>query len=325
MKLDIRAIKARSALLAEENRVPARTLVLWYCGVLAALTLGSGGLNLYLDNQINTTGGLDGIGLRSIFQTIQQILSYVNQFFEPFLSAGFLCAMIAMVRGNRPQPLDLTRGFRKAFHIMVFVAFEGLAVMLLLIAAVNLSSIIFLLSPLGADFTENVAPILVDPNVLTPEGFLNEELITLAELMRSILPYLVITAVVFLPMLAVMYYGFRPAMYLLVTRPIGGVAAHFLSLRLMRGRKWQMFRLDLSFWWYHLLGALCYAVAVLPACLEMLGIGLPMDETAVYFAAPAVHCLLFTLLCLWKKTRVDAAYVLAYEAIAAPEAEETAE
>ena len=322
MTLDIRDLKARAAALAETNRAPARTLVLWFCGVLAALTLGSNGLNLYLDSQIGNTGGLEGIGMSSLLLTDQTILSYINQFFGPFWTAGFLAAMLAMVRGIRPKPRDLTEGFRRPLRILGYVAFEAAAALLLLVAVVNLASILFTLSPMGADFAENMAPLLLDAEALTPEGLLNQELISLDALIASLLPMFVITGVLYLPLFAVMAYGFRLALYLVMDRGIGAIPAHFLSLRLMRGHKLQMLRLDLSWWWYYLLGAVCYAVAYLPTVLLLLGVGLPMDYTAMLFVSLAVYCGLYTLLCLWRKPMVDASYVLAYEALL-PKAPET--
>ena len=56
-KLNIRALKARGSELAGANRAHTTPIVLAYCGVLALLTLGSSGLNLYLNNQMGSTGG----------------------------------------------------------------------------------------------------------------------------------------------------------------------------------------------------------------------------------------------------------------------------
>ena len=222
----------------------------------------------------------------------------------------------------RPKPRDLTEGFRRPLRILGYVAFEAAAALLLLVAVVNLSSILFTLSPMGADFAENMAPLLLDAEALTPEGLLNQELISLDALIASLLPMFVITGVLYLPLFAVMAYGFRLALYLVMDRGIGAIPAHFLSLRLMRGHKLQMLRLDLSWWWYYLLGAVCYAVAYLPTVLLLLGVGLPVDYTAMLFVSLALYCGLYTLLCLWRKPMVDASYVLAYEALL-PKAPET--
>ena len=325
MNVHNRELRARAAELAAEYRGPARRLVLLYCIVLAALTLGSSGLNLVLESRIDTTGGLDGIGLRTMLQTIQQILSYLNQFFGPFWSAGFLTAMIAMVRGREPQVRDLTNGFRRVFRVLFHVAFEATAAFLLLVAVVNLSSLIFLLSPMGAEFNELMAPLLTDPNLLTAEGLLNEALISYQELSRLLLPMLVLTAVIYLPLYTLMAYSFRLSLYLVMDRKIGAIPAHFLSIRLMRGHKWQLCKLDLSWWWYYLLGAVCWVVGYLDLLLGLLGVPLPMNATVMFFVTLAAYCVLFTLLSLWKKCEVDASYVLFYENVMPPEPEAAAE
>ena len=325
MKLDIRELKARAAALADENRASLRTLVLWFCGVLAVLTLGSNGLSLYLDSQIGNTGGLEGIGLRSLLQTIQTLLSYINQFFGPYWTAGFLAAMIAMVHGRQPQPRDLAEGFRRPLRILGYVVFEAAAALLLMVAVANVAAVLFTMSPMGDDFYENVAPLLLDPNILTAEGYLNEELITVDALVRSMLPMLVITGVIYLPLFAVMAYGFRLALYLVLEGKMGAIPAHFLSVRLMKGHMLQMLRLDLGWWWYYLLEGLCYCVAYLPSILLLLDVGLPMGDTAALFVGMAAYCGLYTLLCLWKKPQVDASYVLAYEAILPKAPQEAAE
>ena len=321
MNVHNRELRARASELAAEYRGPARRLVLLYCIVLAALTLGSSGLNLVLDTRIDTTGGLDGIGMRSILETIQQILSYINQFFGPFWSAGFLTAMIAMVRGREPQVRDLTNGFRRAFRILFHVAFEATAAFMLLVAVVNLSSLLFLLSPMGAEFNELMAPLLTDPNLITAEGLLNEALISYQELSRLLLPMLVLTAAIYLPLYTLMAYSFRLSLYLVMDRNIGAIPAHFLSIRLMRGHKWQLCKLDLSWWWYYLLGAACWVVGYLDLLLGLLGIPLPMNATMMFFVTLAAYCVLFTLLSLWKKCEVDASYVLFYENVMPPEPE----
>ena len=321
MNVHNRELRARAAELAAEYRGPARRLVLLYCIVLAALTLGSSGLNLVLDTRIDTTGGLDGIGMRSILETIQQILSYINQFFGPFWSAGFLTAMIAMVRGREPQVRDLTNGFRRAFRVLFHVAFEATAAFMLLVAVVNLSSLLFLLSPMGAEFNELMAPLLTDPNLITAEGLLNETLISYQELSRLLLPMLVLTAAIYLPLYTLMAYSFRLSLYLVMDRSIGAIPAHFLSIRLMRGHKWQLCKLDLSWWWYYLLGAACWVVGYLDLLLGLLGIPLPMNATVMFFVTLAAYCVLFTLLSLWKKCEVDASYVLFYENVMPPEPE----
>lgn len=324
-KLDTRRLQRRGAALAREHRRECNRLVLVYCGVMAAISLGSNGLNLLLDSQMGSTGGLGGLGLRSWLQTGQEFLSLVNLFFGPFWTAGFLVAMLHMVRGEAPNPGHLTGGFRRFGRMLGYMAFEFLTVIMLLMAATYLAGMVFAFSPLGSRFTELMGSVMNDPNLISPEGVVNVELIPVEALEMAALPMTVLLAVIFLPSYIWLCYGFRMAMYLVMDTPLGGVRAHFESLRLMRGRKWQMLKLDLRFWWYHLLWLLTLVVGYLDMLLGMLGLPLPMDETVMFFLTLAASCLLQFLLYRWKKCEIDASYVLAYGQIAHPEQLEIAE
>lgn len=324
MKWNIRELKSRGAALAAANRDSARTLVLLYCGVIAALTLGSSGLNLYLNEQISGTGGLDGLGLRSMLQTVQELLTYVNLIFDPFWSAGFLAAMIAMVRGGTPDRSHMTAGLSRFGKILAYIAVQFLLAVALLVASVYVGTTIYSVSPMGAEYERVLGPLLMDPNVVTPEGVVNWELLPVDLLLRYTMPIMLVCMAVFALLYILLSYRFRLAVYLILTRNEGAVRAHFLSAQLMRGHKWQMLRLDLSWWWYYLLLGAASVVAYLDMMLEMLEIPLPMDPTVMFFVTLGAYCVLFTAICLWKKCQVDASYALVFESIASPEPEEVA-
>lgn len=324
MKLNIRELKSRGASLAEANRDGTRSLVLLYCGVIAALTLGSSGLNVFLNDRIGGTGGLGGLGMRSVLQTVQEMLTYGNAIFTPFWSAGFLGAMIAMVRGREPEKRHLTAGFRRFGRILAYIAVQFLVLVALLVAAVNLGVTIFSLTPLGAEYAEVMGPVLSDPNIISAEGVVNWELLPMDTFMSATMPVIGVCLAVFAVLYIFVSYNTRLAMYLIMTQDVSAVRAHFLSMRLMRGRKWQILKLDLSWWWYYLLLAGASVVAYLDVILGLLGISVPVDPMVMFFATLAVYCVLFSALSLWKKCQVDASYVLAYEAIACPETEEAA-
>lgn len=313
------ALRARGAAAAEGCRIETRRLVLIYCGVIALLTLGSNGLHLYLDSHIGSTGGLSGMGMRSALETIQTVLGYINLFFGPFWTAGFLYAMLVMVRGQEPGTGDLMEGFRRFGRVLGQLAFQFLIMMVVVIAVVNVAAVIFTFTPMMADFVEKMEPLLSDPEVFSADGQLDLSRIPMETLLSASMPLLILTAVLLIPVWIWLTYSLRMALYLVMVWPIGGIRACIESMRLMRGHRWQMFRLDLSFWWYHGLGVLIGMVVYLDVILAMLGIPLPMDATMMYFLALCAYCVLQTGLFLWKKCQVDATYVLAYEAIAYPQ------
>ena len=317
--LNISDLRSRAAAESNRCREENRLLVLVYCVALAVLSLGSSGLNLLLDSQIGQTGGLDGMGLRAVLGTVEEILYYVNMLFGPFWSAGFLYAMLGMVRGGRPRLGDLTGGFRRFGRVLGHMAFQFLVLFGLLVASVNLAAILFSFSSWGAEFEALMLPVLEDPNLITPEGLVNVDLIPVEAMSAALMPMLVLTAVIFIPVYLYLSLGFRMSVYLVMDQPIGGAQAHFLSMRLMRGHKWQILKLDLRYWWYYLLGFAAAGVGYLDQILPMVGLNLPMDANALYFVTMGAYFLLSMGLSLWKKCEVDAAHILAYEAIACPE------
>ena len=321
--LNTRELKSRGAAAAAHFRPEGRRLVLVYCAVLALVGLGSNGLNLYLNSQISQTGGLGGLGMRSMLQTIQSVLNYVNMFFGPFWSAGFLLAMLGMVRGSAPRAEDLTGGFRRFGRIFSGMIFQLMVTVLVVVGAANVASILFSMTPTGMRFAELMQQLASDPGFIT--GDINLELIPLEELLQGLSWLLGLTMVLFLPFYIRISYSFRMATYLMVERPIGGFQAHFESIRLMRGHKWQIFKLDLSYWWYYVLGLLIAAVGYLDVILGLAGVVVPVNEMVLFFGTLAAYFVLLTGLCLWKKCEVDAAYVLAFEEIAYPEPVEATE
>lgn len=317
--LNQRELRQRGAAAAAACPSENRRLVLLYCGVIALLTLGSNGLHLYLDSHIGDTGGLSGLGTRTVLQTVQELLGYINFFFTPFWTAGFLYAMLALVRGRTPGTADLLGGFRRFGRVLGHMAFQFLVLVALVVAAVNVATVIFSYTSLSVEFAEKMGPLLNDPGILTADGAVDLSKIPMDALLSATRPLLILTGIVLAPPAIWLSYCFRMSVYLVMERPISGVRAHFESMRLMRGHKWQMFRLDLSFWWYHLLGLLIAVVGYLDVILTMLGLPLPMDATGMFFLTLGAYCVLQTGLFLWKKCPVDAAYVLAYEAIAYPQ------
>ena len=313
------ALRAQATGRVRQHPREARLLVLVYCGVIAALSLGSSGLNLLLDSRIGQTGGLDGMGMRTLLQTIQEVMYYVNFLFGPFWSAGFLYAMLRMVRGGRPEVNSLTEGFRRIGRILGHLAFQFLVVFGLLLAAVNLASVLFSFSSYGAEFAEMMMPVLEEPNLIAADGSVNLSVIPMEVIYKAAVPMLVLICVIFLPVYLYALMCFRMSLYLVMERSLGGVRAHFESARLMQGHKLQLLKLDLSYWWYYLLGIVISVAAYLDQILPLMGVELPFSPSVLYFLAMGLYCLLNLALSLWKKCEVDAAYVLAYEAIAYPE------
>lgn len=286
---DLRSLRQRASELDRANRAHSRKLVLVYCGVLALLSLGGNALMLLVDAQMEGTGGLGGLGMRSVLQTIEEALYYGTAFFGPFWAAGFAYSMLHMVRGRAPELKDLTQGFRRFGRILGATLYQVLLSISMVLATATITALL-------------TAPLVKDPVHAT-----------LAETLVVDGVWLVIFLTIFIRIL----YSFRMSVYLMMDRQIGGVASLFLSRRLMRGHKRRLFRLDLSYWWYYLLGMIFSVVGYLDAIFMVLGIELPVDPTVLFFGTMIVYFVLNTALSLWKKCEVDAACMLFYEEVMA--------
>jgi hypothetical protein len=79
-----------------------------------------------------------------------------------------------------------------------------------------------------------------------------------------------------------------------------------------------MFRLDLSFWWYYLLHALLVAICYGDQLLPVLGIQLPWSKNVGFFLFYVVSLLCQLALYVAARNKVEATYVLAYDALRTP-------
>lgn len=309
-------LKLRARACVADTQTDTRKLVLIYCSAVAGLTLAASGLQMYLTSQIGSTGGLGGLGLRSVLQTVESILSYAVAFFGPIWQAGFLYAIIGMVRQQPVGPKSLTEGFRRFGRILLYTLDQSMLLMIVGIASVYIASILFSFSPWGTEFAEAMGPVLSDPNLITPEGTVNMELIPVEAMSSAALPLTGLLLAVFLPMYLFISYSMRMGVYLLMGGGhISAMAAIFLSWRLMKGHRWQMLKLDLSFWWYHGLMLLATVLGYLDVILSLAGIAIPMDANVMFFGTMVLCYAVELAVSLWKKCEVDAAYVFAFEDI----------
>ncbi len=319
IQFDTKSLKAEA-----QRRVAAapgsQTLVLLYCGVLALLTLATNGLQLYLDSQISSTGGLSGLGLRSVLQTVESVLSYINTFFGPFWQAGFLFGMISLVRGTPVGPKHLGEGFRRFGRVLAYTLNNALLTMVLAFVSMLAGSMIYSVSPWAMDFAEAMGPALSDPNLILADGTVNMELIPMDAIMVMLPPLMIIFALIFLPLQIYVNYALRMGQYLMMEGGLmTGMGAMLLSWRLTKGHRMQLLKLDLSYWYYYALLFGAALVGYLDVWLSLAGISLPIDATVLYFVTLVLYLVAELAISLWKKREVDTASILIYESILHPE------
>lgn len=282
-------------------------LALLHTGATLVLLLLLEGSNVLLSNGIEGTGGLSGLGMRSVLTTIQTLVEMLVQIALPFLQAGFLCAAIRIAHREAVGPEDLLGGFRNFHRVLRYKLLETGIYLLIAFACFALINQIFILLPMSNDFFVLLDTITTSSEVTQP---------MMDALAASYLPALILFCVAY-PIIALFFfYQYRMGLYLLLSRGnIGAMAALRGSRMRMRGHRLAMLQLDLSFWWYYLLDAVCTAILLLELILDLLGIALPLDSALISLGTLAVYCLCQLGLYTWMRPKVEVTYIHGFDAI----------
>ncbi len=287
-----------------------RRLVLLSSGVALGTGLAIALLNYLLSWQMDAhTGGLAGIPLRTVLETLRTALQSAYSIASPFWGMGLVCAMLCVARGRQAPPASLLEGFRRFGPVLRMQLLLGLIALGVGLVCMNVSSMVFVLTPFARPM---MALMEENMQLQTPEQL--EQLMEQA--VQYMLPVLAIFAVLYLAVMLPLMYRFRMASYAVMDVP-GTRAREALrtSLRIMKGNRWKLFRLELSFWPYYVLYVpvllLAYADQLLPA----LGVKLPVSETAAFLGAYVLYVLAALALQTWMQPKMQTAYALAYEVL----------
>lgn len=285
-----------------------KLLMLIHCGVSIALTLGLALVDHVLEDQIGSTGGLSGIGMRSILETVQSALWFAQIVANPFWQIGYIFVALQLSRGEEVSAGSLLEGFRKFGPVLRLRISLALLYSGMFIVASYLASTIFSLTPYSQPMMDAVA--------------LGTEEALLAAMESCSIPLTLILVAV-LAVIGIPYvYRLRMAEFALMDDPKAGARAAVRNSRLMmRHNRWNLFRLDLSFWWFYLLEVILSLVAYGDLLLPMVGITLPWSATVSYYVFLILCYLGQLLLYLWQGNEIQVTYAAAYEALKPSESE----
>lgn len=285
----------------------ANRLILIFSGSSAAASLLVAFLSFLLDSGIAGTGGLSGMGLRSMLSSIQAMLSLVLTLLLPFWGMGYVKAVMKLGRRENARTGDLFAGFRRFGPVLRTLILEYALFLLAGIVCCNVGSTVLSMTPLGRPLAEQMAQM--DPNLL-----MSPDEATLKVLLEAMIPLLIGCGVLFAAASVVLSYHFRMAQYLIMDDPqMGAIQAVVGSFRMMRGNCLQLLRMDLSFWWYYLLEIVATAVCLGDLWLPYLGVTFPFSDDAAYFLFYIVG-LALQLAVHWKfRNHLEVSYALAYD------------
>ena len=317
--MDFREMKATAAQrLAGAQDEKKIALIFGGITVLASLLVTV--VNYCLGVEISQTGGLRNFGLRSVLSAVQTVLPIVQLFGLLCLELGYTAAMLRISRGQYTSPQTLRAGIQR-FWVMVrsllFQSFLYLGVGLL---SFYLAMQIYLITPLSNGFVEAAAPFLASTDMQT--AILMADEATQLQLLASLAPMYVLMAVVFTGLAIPISYQYRMVNYVLLDKPgIGALTALRVSKAMMRYNRFKLFRLDLSFWWYHGLNLLAAVLCYGDGILALLGVTLPWSGEVSYFLFYGLYLAATLALVYFLRNRVDVTYALAYEALRPKEKE----
>lgn len=302
---DISDIK-RTAVARVQQTPNTRRLIMIHAGIPAVLSLVLTALSYILSLQIADTGGLSGMGLRSVLETLQNMLQVISVAFSLFWTLGLVASVLRWSRGGPAEDRDLLAGFRHwgpVFRSALLKMFIALAVVLL---ASQVSSVVYSMTPLSKELLSIVENMMNDLTYMPTDA-------QLLDAMVSYLPFLGVSLALFgLPV----YYRLRMMDYALMDEPEKG-AFHAMRMSLLMTQRncVKLFKLDVSFWWFYLLELATLLVYYGDVVLHLAGVDVGVSSEVLLFIACIAGLVLQFGLYVWRQNQVSASYALVYDSL----------
>lgn len=311
-RFDPRQIKEQADQRLQAAAYSPRRLVLLHTGIALVCSLVLTLISYFLNHQVSGTGGLAGIGTRSVLQSMQSVLSLALTIILPFWEFGFIAAAMRYARQEEVAPRNLLTGLRRFAPLLRLQLLQGAVYLLLLIAAAQLASTVVMLTPLGAGMMELMESLMQNQDFIQT-GLFPEEM--LEQLIRAAIPVYAVSGLLFALAAIPVSYRLRLAPYMVLDGQSRALAAMVTSNRKMKGNCVGFFKLDLLFWWYWLLQGVCSLLAFGDALLPALGLQLPMDPEAAMFLFYGLQLAgSLALAYLWRAP-VETTYATAYDTL----------
>ncbi len=311
--LDPRALKANAEQTLE--RAPsARKILPIYLAVSMALTVLLSLLDLLLSSRISGTSGLSGMSSRAILSTAQTVLPYVSIFFALYWDLGYQSAMLRISRGQQADEKTLLHGFSLFGPALRSFLLQSAMYVALLLLCSYAGSLIFMMLPLSDPLTELLTPFLTESTILSGQLVLDDA--TMLAMMKAMLPALALILIVYAIAVIPIAYRLRMVNYALLDAPrAGAFAAIRASRAILKGHCKELFKLDLSFWWYYLLTVLASVVCYGDSILALFGVELPIPASISGYVFYALYVVAVFAINLPLRNRIEQVYALAYDAL----------
>ena len=308
-----REIKANAALRVG-CALQEKKIVLIYSGLVAGLSLLSLVVRFVLGLQIDQLGGLSNMSTRTMLSTLQSMIPLLQALAIMCLDVGYLSTMLRISREQYASANGLRLGFDRFWVLLRSSIIQGLIYTGMAIASVYAAAILFVMSPWGAEFMEQMAPMMAEVSLLSPQVAMDEA--TAMSLVPSMLPMFIMTLILGLVLMIPVSLRLRMVNYVIIDKPgRGALYALRESRKMMHGNCLSLLKLELSFWWYILLQLALTCVGNADLWLPVVGVELPMNADVAYFLFYALYLGLQLVVFYFLRNKVEVSYCLFYNAI----------
>ena len=115
MRIHPKNLKQEAAQRVDRLLCNPRKIVLIYAMVSFGVSLVAALMNLFLNGQIAQTGGLEGLEVKTLWETTATVSELALVFLTPIWSLGLVSVVLGFARGKEAQTKDLTAGFNRFF------------------------------------------------------------------------------------------------------------------------------------------------------------------------------------------------------------------
>lgn len=313
---DRRALKQATGASLSRAAYDPKKLILLHTGVILLLSAVLTAVDYLLERMIGATGGLSGMGTRSVLETVQSMLMLVQTTALPFWQMGYTFVVLKLSRQEQVGPSSLLEGFRRFGPVLRLTLLQSAIYLGIGIACSYASCVLVFATPWGASVMEELLPLMSDPAALDPAAL---EAAVLTAMEALTVPLLVIFGILFLAVCAPVHYHYRMAGFALMDQPENGaLSALRTSRKRMRRHCIELFKLDLSFWWFYLLDGLVTVACYGDVLLTLVGIELPVSAEVGDFLFFGLYLLCQLALYWWRRNEVEVTYAHAYAALSGP-------
>lgn len=271
----------------------------------SAVAVGASVLVMLLNEVINNItpgGGIRNMNLHSLLATIQVVVQLAVSIGLIFWNVGLINGALCFTKNQSVELSSFMEGFRRFGPVLICRLFRTLY----LFAGWMLGSF---LGAFAVSFLPMPGFVMRDVEAFDLEGFMENPIYDFPTGIWVLFGcYLAVSLIIAALLTIPKLYSLRLSEYCLFTIPNAGIRSPSISRMMMRKNRMELFRLDLSFWWYYLADLIITLLPVAGLLITFPGMAIEVSSVLFSFGALALRIVLYGL----AKPKISACYALFY-------------